>query len=355
MAFDGITVAALARELGEVLADGKISKITQTENDELYLTVKPHGAGKPVRLVLSASASLPLVYLTADNKQGPMQAPTFCMLLRKYLQGGRVLSVTQPDFERILRFDVEGTDEMGDRRISTLVVELMGKYSNIILIDKDDTVIDSIRRVSASMSSVREVLPGRPYFVPSQNKAIPLDSDRLSFQTAIRGKGMPLYKAIYTSYRGLSPIISQELCFRSGIDADKSAIALTDPEFDALFQSFSAMGEAVSHADFCPSIACIDGIPAEYAAFPLTLYEHTPGATTQRFQTMSGLIRAYYQEKSRIVRIRERSADLRHIIGTLLERNRKKLDLQLKQLDDTEKKDNWRLFGELLQAFGYQA
>ncbi|MBQ3789663.1 MAG: NFACT family protein [Lachnospiraceae bacterium] len=355
MAFDGITVCALAEELQQALAGGKINKITQTEGDELYLTVKPQGPEKPVRVVLSASASLPMVYLTEQNKQGPLEAPAFCMLLRKHLQGGRILSVIQPDFERILRFAVEGTDEMGDRRVHTLIIELMGKYSNIILINEENIVVDSIRRVSSSMSSVREVLPGRPYFVPSQDKVIPVDVERIDLQSTIRGKGLPLFKAIYTSYRGLSPIIAQELCHRAGIDADKSAIALSDPEFDRLYEEFHALGSMIRERSFHPVIARIDGEPQEYAACPLTLYERTPGASLHEYGSMSLLIEDYYREKALINRIRERSTDLKHLIATSLERDRKKLSLQEQQLKDTDKRDRYRLYGELLQAYGYQA
>ncbi|MCR5675961.1 MAG: NFACT family protein [Lachnospiraceae bacterium] len=355
MAFDGVTVAALAQELNQKLNGGRVSKITQTESDELYLTVKPAGSGRPLRLVLSASASLPLVYLTEENKQGPMQAPAFCMLLRKHLQGGRILDVTQPDFERILRIRIEGLDEMGDRQTHILIIELMGKYSNIILTDSVDTVIDSIRRVSASMSSVREVLPGRHYFVPSQNKEIPLAADRLNFQQAIRGKGQPVYKALYASYCGLSPILSQEIAHRAGIDADKSAIALTDDEFDRLFRSFSDMMQHIRDGVFSPTAVYIGDTPQEYAAFALTLYDDTPGATARPCSSMSELIGSFYREKSLIDRIRQRSADLRHLLGTSLERCRKKLDLQEKQMADTEKRDRYRLFGELLQTYGWQA
>ena len=159
MAFDGITVACMAHELNKNLAGGRISKIAQPETDELLLTIKSQAGN--FRLLLSASASLPLVYLTASNKPSPLTAPNFCMLLRKHISGGRIVSVTQPSLERVLRFEIEHLDEMGDLCRKYLVVEIMGKYSNIIFCSDQDQIIDSIKHVSAQISSVREVLPGR--------------------------------------------------------------------------------------------------------------------------------------------------------------------------------------------------
>lgn len=162
MAFDGITVACMAHELHKNLSGGRISKIAQPETDELLLTIKSQEGN--FRLLLSASASLPLVYLTQTNKPSPLTAPNFCMLLRKHISGGRIIAVTQPSMERILRFEIEHLDEMGDQCRKFLIVELMGKYSNIIFCNEQDQIIDSIKHISAQVSSVREVLPGRPYF-----------------------------------------------------------------------------------------------------------------------------------------------------------------------------------------------
>ena len=159
MAFDGITIANITRELNDKLNGGRISKIAQPENDELILTVKSPSGN--YRLLLSASASLPLIYLTENNKPSPMTAPNFCMLLRKHIGGGRITGITQPGLERIIRFNIEHLDEMGDLCRKTLVAEIMGKHSNLIFCDENERIIDSIKHVSLQMSSVREVLPGR--------------------------------------------------------------------------------------------------------------------------------------------------------------------------------------------------
>ena len=168
MAFDGITIANIVKELNDTILNGRIAKIAQPENDELLLTIKP--AKGQVRLVISASASLPLIYLSRDNKPSPMTAPNFCMLLRKHIANGRIVGISQPSLERIIRFEIEHLDELGDLCRKSLIVEIMGKHSNIIFCNEKGMIIDSIKHVSAQMSSVREVLPGREYFIPDTMK-----------------------------------------------------------------------------------------------------------------------------------------------------------------------------------------
>ena len=167
MAFDGITTAALCAELNNKLTGGRISKVAQPEPDELQILVNTSEGN--YRLLLSAEPSLPLVYITEQNKKSPLNAPNFCMVLRKRLQGGRIVGVSQPGLERALRIDAEHLDEMGDVKRVSLVTEIMGKHSNIILTEDDngtERIVDSIKHVSVAVSSVREVLPGREYFIP---------------------------------------------------------------------------------------------------------------------------------------------------------------------------------------------
>ena len=164
MAFDGIVIANLVRELNDTILNGRISKIAQPEHDELLLTLK--GQKGQIRLVLSASASLPLIYETMENKPSPMTAPNFCMLLRKHIANGRITKIYQPGMERIINFEIEHLNELGDLCHKQLIVEIMGKHSNIIFCDENLKIIDSIKHISAQVSSIREVLPGRTYFIP---------------------------------------------------------------------------------------------------------------------------------------------------------------------------------------------
>ena len=173
MAFDGITIANIVKELNSDLTGGRIYKIAQPETDELLLTIKNNSS--QYRLLLSADASLPLIYLTDKNKQSPMTAPGFCMLLRKHLQNARIINITQPGLERIIQIHLEHLNEMGDLCQKTLVIEIMGKHSNIIFCNADNMIIDSIKHISGMVSSIREVLPGREYFIPmTQEKLNPL-------------------------------------------------------------------------------------------------------------------------------------------------------------------------------------
>ncbi len=357
MAFDGITIANITKELNDTLTGGRIYKIAQPENDELLLTIKTADGGQQ-RLLISASASLPLIYLTENNKPSPITAPGFCMLLRKHLQNGRITKVTQPGLERILHIHVEHLDEMGDLCQKTLVVEIMGKHSNIIFINDQNMIIDSIKHISGMVSSVREVLPGRDYFVPlTLEKNDPLSASYESFKQYMTVKPMPIYKAIYSSYTGLSPAISHEICFRADIDGDISTAVFTEsPEGETmlskLYYSFDKVMEQVRKGDFSPAIVYEKGTPVDFASLPLLSYQ---GAERQEFSSVSALLEHYYAEKNQLSRIRQKSVDLRKIVQTALERNIKKYDLQLRQMKDTEKKDKYRIYGELLNTYGYNA
>lgn len=366
MAFDGITISALCAEFNKNLIGGRLYKIAQPESDELLLTIKqPENS---YRLLLSADASLPLIYLTKDNKPSPMTAPNFCMLLRKHLQNGRIVSISQPGLERILRIDVEHLDEMGDLRQKTLIIELMGKHSNIIFCDEKDMIIDSIKHISAAVSSVREVLPGRTYFVPKTTEKLDLlldifpDNDERSdslkeaaFQTfyeTLSSKPQPLFKAFYGSFTGISPTIAQELCYRAGLDGDTPTAAYAEKDYQRLFDATREFVAYLRKGDFAPCIVYEGGRPKEFGALPLTIYA---AEDCKEISSISALLEQFYQEKNTISRIRQKSADLRRIVQTCLDRNIRKLTLQENQMRDTEKRDTYRIYGELLNTYGYSA
>ena len=351
MAFDGITIANITKELNDKLIGGRIRKIAQPENDELILTIK--SAEGNFRLLISASASLPLIYLTENNKPSPMTAPNFCMLLRKHIENGKLVGISQPGLERIIRFDIEHLDELGDLRRKTLVVEIMGKHSNIIFCDENNRIIDSIKHVSLQMSSVREVLPGRTYFIPvTQEKADPLELTLESFTTLVGTKSTKLAKAIYTSYTGISPVAANEVVFRSGLNSEMSGNALSELEMLHLYKTFSYYIEDIKTGNFTPQIVYQGKTPVEYAALPMTMYQDLENFS---HESISHILETYYAERNTVTRIRQRSVDLRKIVQTALERSRKKYDIQAKQLKDTENRDNYRIYGELLTTYGYSA
>lgn len=348
MAFDGITISAITHELNDKLIEGRIYKIAQPESDELLLTIKNNS--ETYRLLISANASLPLIYLTDENKMSPITAPNFCMLLRKHIQNGRIVAITQPSLERIINIDIEHLNEMGDLCSKRLIIELMGKHSNIIFVDSSNMIIDSIKHVSAQISSVREVLPGREYFIPETSKKInPLSPiDENEFIRAINENVQPLYKALYTSYTGISPFFAYEICNRALIDGDMS----NDSPYDAraLFNSFRKITDQITNGNFSPEIYYENSSPSEYSAIPVESYSSD---NKKSFESISALLIYFYSEKEKISRIRQKSVDLRRIVQTTYEKDIRKCDIYIKQLKDTEKKDKYRVYGELLNTYGY--
>ncbi len=349
MAFDGITISNIVKELNDTILNGRIAKIAQPENDELLLTIKP--AKGQVRLVISASASLPLIYLSRDNKPSPMTAPNFCMLLRKHIANGRIVGISQPSLERIIRFEIEHLDELGDLCRKSLIVEIMGKHSNIIFCNEKGMIIDSIKHVSAQMSSVREVLPGREYFIPdTMKKENPLDIPEENFAQELLSKPMPVGKAIYNSFTGISPVVAEEICHLAGIDSSIPASEMSADLLSHLYRQFTYFMEQVTESKFSPAIYYEGNEPKEFSSLPLT---HFSNYQVKSFDSISEVIRTYYSSRDLITRIRQKSSDLRRVVQTALERNRKKYDLQLKQLRDTENRDKYKVYGELIHTYGY--
>ena len=349
MALDGIVIANIVRELNTLLIGGRINKIAQPENDELLLTIK-NNSGQ-YRLLMSANASLPLLYLTETNKPSPLTAPGFCMLLRKHLNNGRILSITQAGLERVVDFEIEHLNEMGDICRKHLIVELMGKHSNIIFCDDEKKIIDSIKHISAQISSVREVLPGREYFIPdTTGKLDPLTLTYQQFTDIVCQKPCNIQKALYTSLTGLSPCVSTQICHLSSIPCETNAGDLSENERLHLFNIFSNIMEDVKSRQFAPNIVYGEKGPLEFASIVLTNY--TEG-TIKNYDSICNVLSDYYSEKNTISRIHQKSADLRKIVSTILDRDRKKLDLLLKQLEDTKKRDKYKIYGELINTYGY--
>ena len=349
MAFDGIVVADLVHEFRNELIGGRIAKIAQPETDELLLTIKTNDGQR--RLLISADASLPLIYLTDANKPAPMTAPNFCMLLRKHIGGGRIVDIRQPKLERIIHFTIEHLDELGDLCRKELIVEIMGKHSNIIFCTSDGKIIDSIKHVSAQMSSVREVLPGREYFIPdTMHKADPLTVDADTFTDLLKEKPMPVSKAVYTSFTGISPVTAEEICHLAGLDSALPAKEYSEDILFHLYTQFTIYLTAVKEGRFTPAIYYDGREPKEFAALPL---DHLDGYECRECASISEVLSTFYSTRSLLTRIRQKSADLRHIVQTALERNRKKYDLQLRQLKDTENREKFRIYGELINAYGY--
>ena len=349
MALDGLVISNVIYELKQKLINGRINKISQPEKDELVLTIKNNRENH--KLFISAGASLPLIYLTEDNKPNPMTAPGFCMLLRKHLNSAKIVDIIQPSLERIIQIKIEHLNELGDPCIKYLIIELMGKHSNIIFCDEAFKIVDSIKHISHLVSSVREVLPGRDYSIPlTGEKLDPLLVDYTTFAEHVLKKPVPLGKAIYTSLTGFSPLMANEICYRVSIDSEASTSSLKDTEGLHLYKNFERLIQEIKAHNYSPNIVFDDGVPVEFSCFPLTCYANLE---KKEYTSISLVLGSYYASKNTVTRIRQKSADLRKIVGNAIERNTKKYDLQIKQLKDTEKRDKYKVYGELLNAYGY--
>ena len=353
MALDGIVIAALVKELRDTLLGGHIQKIAMPEKNELLLTVKNHAAQH--RLLISCEASLPLLYLQAENKPSPLTAPGFAMLLRKHIGSGKITAVEQLGLERIVRIETTQLNELGDIAPRALYTELMGKYSNIIFTDENDVILDSMRRVPASVSSLREVLPGRPYFVPEKlQKTNPLELSETDFTAALTAQGsLPLDRALSSAFSGISSLIAQEVLFRTSLEPREVFDGLSAEKRNALYSVFSSLMEAVRTERFEPVMYLRDEVPVEFSALPLETLR-AEGLEARRYISVSELLYSYYALRAESSRTRQKSSDLRRLVQNHLERSQRKRVLQEKQLADSQKKEKYRVYGDLLNSYAYQ-
>ena len=352
MALDGIAISCLVYELSNVLVNGRIDKIHQPEADEIIFAVRNHGGA--YKLLLTANASHPRLHLTNKAKNNPMTPPLFCMVMRKHIQGGRILSISQPDFERVVHIQIEAMNEMGDMVGKTLTIEIMGKHSNIILTDENGTILDSVKRVSFDTSSVRQVLPGRMYVTaPSQNKRNPLLLSRDEFNILLsQNENSQIQKTLYMSYTGISPEASSEIVHRANVDASAFVGMLSSADKNAVYSEFDKLVKQIRCEDYAREVV-IDSQnkPVAFAAIPLTMYE---GHTHKAFASLSEAIEFFYGERDTTTRMSQKSQDLRKLIQVNIERCVKKADMYEKTLRDIEGRDKWRLYGELLTSCMYQ-
>lgn len=351
MAFDGIVISNLTYELNTNLVGGRISKISMPEDNELIFTIKNNA--KTYRLLVSASASLPLVYLTDVNKPAPKVAPAFLMLLRKYIGTAKINNIFQMGLERILCFELEHLNELGDLSHKRMYIEIMGKHSNIIFTDENNKIIDSIKRISANMSSLREVLPGREYFLPEELKKKDLLNTGLEeFIDILKSKEYPLVKSVYMNFAGISPLIAEEIILRASLLSQAPSTSLSELEYTHLFHTIQNLLEDINAHNFTPNIIYKGEEAIEFSSINLYSYE---GKEYKResFDSVSKMLYDFYSSREAFVLNRQKSSDLRRIVNTALERASKKYDLQEKQLQDADKKDIYRVYGDLLNTYGY--
>ncbi|MGI6426723.1 MAG: Rqc2 family fibronectin-binding protein [Natronincolaceae bacterium] len=356
MALDGFVIAALTHELKSRLCAGRIDKIHQPEADEIVVVIRNNG--KNYKVLLSANSNYPKIHFTKLDKKNPINPPNFCMVLRKHLLGGRVVDIRQPQFERIIELVIEFLDELNILKTKKLLIEMMGRHSNIILVDcEDNKIIDSIKRIPSSVSRYRQVLPGLEYVMPpSQNKINPLEIDtKNDFISAIQNKDKrtSIYKAIYTSFTGISPLLSRETCYRSSIDENTILFNLDNQAMNDIYGNFMCIIDKIKTNSFTPTIY-YDNITEKYIDFSSISISHLDYYEKLLFESTNDMLESFYLKRDSKERIKQRTNDLRKNIRTKLDRMYNKLNNLNEDLKKGHNAEKYRLYGNLITANIYQ-
>lgn len=342
---DGLTLAAAVSELG-VLIDGKIDRIQQPGRDELIITVRSYGSA--YRLLLSSSAENSRVQLTSQRPENPAEPPMFCMLLRKHLTGGRILSVDQPNFDRIVVFRVSTYNDLGDSAVNKLVCEVMGKHSNIMLVNEKGTILDSIKRVDLSMSAVRPIMPGVVYSIPkTQEKLDPRHAAYNDFMAAVEAEGR-LDKKLSGSFYGLSPDMAKLLSNYIGVSKDRCEM-LEDTEKHRLCSGLVGFYADVNAGKFTPAAVCGPGgaVKAVYP-FPPSHLE------TVDYPSVWEALDSMYSNRDVADRLRQRYLSLQKLIQNAIARCERKLNMLSEECPSEDELERMRLNGELITANLYR-
>lgn len=348
MALDGFVISNIIYELKENILDGRIDKIYQPEHDEIIMQIR--SKGNTYKLLLTANASSPRIHFTKTQKENPINAPLFCMVLRKYLSSGKIINITQPNFERIVNIHVESINELGDYSEKVLTFEIMGKHSNIILIDDKSNILESIKHISHNKSSVREVLPGKKYVLPpSQNKKNPLKTNKNEFLSIFKDSTpSSIQQIIYKSYNGVSPILSSEICNSANLDSSLDSSQISENEINSLYINFNKYINYILKNIYNPQIVYTEnGSILDFTAFDFSMFKHLE---KNFFQSISELLEFFYKKKDLHYRLRQKSQDLKKLISQNIERCIKKKEIQQKTLNKIENRDKLKLYGELITS-----
>lgn len=327
MALDGIFLYHLKNEIAQFAIDSRVDKIHQPSKDEIIINLRSRQGAK--KLLLSCNADAARIHFTEFPPENPAKPPMFCLLLRKRLAGAWVTDIEQDNLERILKINFSGTDELGDKTNYSLIIEIMGKYSNIIFVGKDGKIIDSMKRVDENKSHIREVLPGVTYVAPPKQDKLNIftdDIEKIREKIAQSRKGM--YKAVMEAVKGVSPIICRE--FEYGLTLDEFKKQAQNPT---------------------PTVVFTDA-PKDFAFIDIKQYDDL--ATINHYETFSQLLDYFYYERVRLMRIKVRSADLFKTVTTLQERAVRKAINRTQELEDCKDKETYKLFGDLIAANMYR-
>ncbi len=351
MALDGIVLKGIEHELNNSIISGRIDKIYQPEKDEIILSIRAFG--KSHKLLISSSSSNPRVLFSNIQKENPPQPHMFLMILRKHIAGGKITRVETCGYDRILTIYVESLNELGDLSEKKLIVEIMGKHSNIILVNDKGIILDSIKRINHSISRVREVLPNKSYELPlTTGKISPEDVLYFTFVEKIQQDlKLNLYDFFINSFMGISPSLCNEICFRANCDTSTFLGQLSEENIKSLYEHFSSIFEDVKNQNFKPNVVYDNKyILRDFSVIELTFLGNT---YTKRFDTPSEMIEYFYFEKDKKERINQRSIDIKKVLQTNASRVAKKIDILEKSIKDSENLNKYKRQGELITSYIY--
>ncbi len=347
MPFDGILTHFMARELNNLLQGGRIGKIHQMDRDAVVIQVRANSEN--YRLLITCNAAAPRIHLTSKQYENPDTPPVFCMLMRKHLSGALIKGFTTNGFERILFMEVEATDELGDRSIKKLAVEIMGRHSNIILLNKSDKIIDAIKHVDSEVNRVRELLPARTYMLPpAQNKLDPSSKETSAcLMEAACQSGKKLESFLLDNLQGFSPILCRELCARAGLDERIPASSLSSSDLTRLTETLEEMMQSLLHHGPAP-VLILDPQSGRPVDFHITAMTQFP--QVKSMATISEAVDSFYQSKQTKEVISQRTAEFIKIMSRHLEKCEKRLSINVATLEENQSFEDLRIMGELITA-----
>lgn len=346
MPFDGVFTASVVKELS-TLINGRIDKIHQPAKDEIMLFIKKERGGSKV--LFSANPAYPRVHITSKSRENPKVPPTFCMILRKYISGARIADIYQISFDRIVEFKLESRDELGYPKTFYLIIEIMGKHSNILLLDESKTIVDSIKHLDSSMNRYREVLPGVKYILPpSQNKLNPLTTSTEDFKKILASSSQEsVSRIIADSFLGISRLFAEEL---GGEYAHVTVNELSCQDVERIASNFFYYMSKIKSGDFSSLIYYTSQEMKDYYVFPLAKYS---SLSVLRFGSQGELLDTYYSERDTKNSLKQKYSDLFKLVSNLVERNIKKIQIHNEKLQECGSYGTWKIYGDLLMANQY--
>lgn len=348
MSLDGITTHFLAKELNERLIGGRIDKIYQPDRYDIILLVRQES--KNYRVLMSANPSGPRIHISTSTRENPALAPSFCMLLRKHLAGARITGISSPSFERIIEISIQATDELGDKKEKRLIIEMMGRYSNIILVNAENRIFDSLLHVDSQMSRVREVMPARPYsYPPVQGKLTPEDALRMIAEGDLplieEAANRPLEKALQESLMGFSPLLSREICYLSSVDARKGIRQLLPAEKAAVCSAAGQLLTKISQGQIRPGTYSVNAgtPPNEFHALELK-----DAGFPRLCDSISEAMDAVYQQKDLSVDFEQKKRNLLQFCQASLQHALRKQYVHQSDIHDCRDMNLYQKSGQLL-------